>query len=316
MIFPKLKSKVGVYLIVSPTGGRYVGSSKRLDKRFNRYKNLSCSKQSAIYASLKKHGYDTHKFCILIYCEEVDLLFWERCFGDIYLSSANFKQGLNLVLPGYNDVPQHRTQDFNDRVSVIQKKRFEDPEQRRLVSEKGKLAYSNPELRKHQSDTLKEIYKNPQLRKKRSQLQKEYFKSSDAREHARNKTIEYFNNNPDKIEAQQSGLKTYYQQNPTIRRDRQLKRYKENPKLAIEHSEKLKSFYINNPELRKVASERSKLQFANPGTHPMSKRVLDTETGEIIPSLRTLANRLGRPIQTVRNWVKGKVQNPTSYKYI
>ena len=131
-VFPKLESKIGVYLIISPTGGRYVGSSKRLDKRFNRYKNLSCSRQSAIYASLSKHGWDKHKFSILIYCEEVDLLFWERCFGDIYLASANFTQGLNIVLPGYDDVPQHRTKEFNDKVSAIQKKRFENPESRRI----------------------------------------------------------------------------------------------------------------------------------------------------------------------------------------
>lgn len=313
-VFPILKSKVGVYLIVSPSGGRYIGSSKRLDKRFNRYKNLSCSKQSAIYSSLKKYGYQKHAFSILMYCEEVDLLFWERCFGDIYLASANFSQGLNIVLPGYDDVPQHRTQEFRDRISATQKERFKNPEERKKVGEKSRLAYSNPELRKRVSKIHKERCSTKDFSEKMSKSQSEYFKSKEARDRVSKSLIQYYIDNPEKVNL--SGIQKYYEDNPNVRRDRMKQRFIENPYAGKEHSKKLKQFYIDNPAHRKNASERTKIQFSNPENHPASKKVLDTETGEIFASLTQVARRLNKPTQTVRNWVKGKVNNPTSYKYI
>lgn len=313
-VFPKLEGRVGVYLIVSPTGGRYVGSSKRLDKRFNRYKNLSCSRQSAIYASLSKYGYMAHKFTILMYCEEVDLLFWERCFGDIYLASANFKQGLNLVLPGYTDVPQVRSAEFNKRVSVQQKQRFSDPAERDRIGMLSRKAYSDPDLRKRHSETLKKVYQNPELRKKRSDLQKEYFKSAEARENVSKKVAEYYANNPDKIEANQSGLRKYYSENPTVRRDRANARFICNPNAGKEHSEKMKAYFKNNPEARVKISERTTLWLTN--NHPRARKIIDTETGEIFKSVIQVAERIGKSEQTVRNWVNGISPNPTSYKHL
>lgn len=311
-----LNSDCGVYIIISPSGGRYVGSSKSIRKRWSRYKNCSCKSQSAILASLKKYRPENHIIKMLFYCEEKELFFWERIFGDIYLASANFKNGLNISLPGYGDVPEVRTEEFKRRVSQIQKKRFENPEERRRIGEKSKAAYSDPALRKRQSEKLKEIYKNPELRKNRSRLQKEYFSSSEARESARQKTINYFKNNPDKIEVQQSGLKKYYIENPTVRKERMDNLYKNNPNLGKEHSIKLIEYYNNNPHARKLASEKTKIQFADPFAHPAGKRIINTETGEIYGNLNFVAKQINVPRQTLRNWLKGVVKNKTSFKYV
>ena len=315
IVFPELKSKVGVYLIASPTGGRYVGSSRRLDKRFNRYKNLSCSRQSAIYSSLKKYGYAAHKFYILMYCDEVDLLFWERCFGDIYLSSADFKHGLNLVLPGYSDVQQHRTKEFNNKVSVIQKKRFENPEQRKKAGEYSRIAYSDPEMRKRHSQILTEAYKNPELRKKRSQLQKEYFSSPDARKKASDATKKYLLENPEQKDKNYSALTNFYSQNKNARSEVQKKwRTEKGDTAAKAQSATMKQYYINNPEARKLISERTTKWLTE--NHPRARKVLDTETGEILKSAIQVSDRISKPIQTVRNWLQNISPNPTSYKYI
>ena len=110
-------SKPGVYLIVNPNNKRYVGSSVNLNRRFSRYRNLSCKNQPAIYASLKKHGYENHKVKILMYCNKEDLFFWERTFGDLYLSLADFDNGLNIQLPGYEDKPRIMTDEQKKKIS-------------------------------------------------------------------------------------------------------------------------------------------------------------------------------------------------------
>jgi len=214
----ELKSRCGVYLIVSPTNGRYVGSSKRLDKRFNRYKNYSCSKQSAIYASLKKYGHEKHKFSVLMYCDEVDLLFWERCFGDIYLASANFRNGLNIVLPGYNDVPQMRTKELNDKISKIQIERFKDPLQRQRTSERTKAGFTK-EVKERMSKIHSDRYLNPELRKKRSDVRKAFYqRCPDAKIAASKKTKEVMALNPHLREKSKETFAKYYKENPDARK--------------------------------------------------------------------------------------------------
>lgn len=312
-IFPKLESKIGVYLIVSPSGGRYVGSSKRLDKRFNRYKNLSCSRQSAIYASLKKYGYDKHVFSILIYCEEIDLLFWERCFGDIYLSSADFPKGLNLILPGYNEMPQMRTKETNDRVSKTQIERFKNPEERQKTSIATKAGFTR-EVKEKMSSYWKERCNTDEFRKMVSERQKKYFSSPEARKKARIKTVEYFIKNPNATEVQLSGINKYYKDNPNARSERQLKRFKDNPQLGKEHSIKMKAHYEKNPTARKLVSERT-TKWLNEN-HPRARKVINTETGEIFKSVVQVSNKTGVARQTVRNWLENISPNPTPYKYI
>lgn len=55
---------VGVYKILSPTGGVYIGQSWNIDKRF--YSHRICKRNnSKISASLLKHGHESHSFEII-----------------------------------------------------------------------------------------------------------------------------------------------------------------------------------------------------------------------------------------------------------
>ncbi len=314
-IFPKLESKIGVYLIVSPSNGRYVGSSKRLDKRFNRYKNLSCTKQKAIYASLNKYGVDAHKFSVLIYCDEVDLFFWERVFGDIYRASANFKNGLNLSLPSYDDVPVMITNESRISRSLAGKKRFENIEERRKVGEKSRLAYSNTELRKMVSEIHKIRCNTTEFKLERSLQQKTYFTSPEARKRTSDGVKKYLLNNPEQKEKNYSALTKFYENNPEKRGIYLKELHKNNPTAGKEHGEKLVKLYRDNPHLREVVAEKTRKQIAENG-HPFSKPVINTETGEIHPHLRGLAQSLKIPVQTFRNWLKGKSTNKTPYRFL
>lgn len=57
---------IGIYKITSPRNKIYIGQSWNIDKRFNNYKYPNNFKsQPKLYNSIKKYGYENHKFDIL-----------------------------------------------------------------------------------------------------------------------------------------------------------------------------------------------------------------------------------------------------------
>lgn len=56
---------VGIYKIISPSGRVYIGQSINIEKRKIDYANLLCKGQRLIYYSLKKYGWEAHKFEVL-----------------------------------------------------------------------------------------------------------------------------------------------------------------------------------------------------------------------------------------------------------
>lgn len=64
---------IGIYKIVNPNGKLYIGQSTNIEKRWRDYKTLHCKGQTKLYNSLKKHGFENHKFEIIEECD-VDIL--------------------------------------------------------------------------------------------------------------------------------------------------------------------------------------------------------------------------------------------------
>lgn len=56
---------IGIYKITSPTGKINIGQSWNIKKRKNSYKYLECKKQTKIYNSLKKYGFENHLFEVI-----------------------------------------------------------------------------------------------------------------------------------------------------------------------------------------------------------------------------------------------------------
>jgi group I intron endonuclease len=105
----------GIYKITSPTNKIYIGSSKDINTRWSRYKNLHCQYQQKIYRSLLKHSVDAHKFEIIHECNAEDLFQWERLYAEYYdVLGAN---GLNLAIPNYKDIKGKRSQECKDLMS-------------------------------------------------------------------------------------------------------------------------------------------------------------------------------------------------------
>lgn len=307
--------KSGVYIIINPSNKRYIGSSVNIAKRWNRYKNYTCKNQKYIYNSLKKYGYENHIFKVLKYCPKEELFFWERCFGDIYLSSCDFDNGLNIILPSYNDIPQKRSIELNNKISEIQKRRFNNPEERKKISELTKKAFTT-EVKEKMSKIHKERWKNDELISLWKEKRKEYFKSKESRKKASEIAKKYWSENIEKRKELNNILvenanKTKEQRYNTIRQ-----KYIDNPSLSIEKSKQMVQYYIDNPELRKKISEKNKKQFLDPSNHPCSKKVINTITKEVYANSKVVAEMLNIPPNTFRNWLRGVSKNKSDYKYL
>jgi group I intron endonuclease len=95
-------SEIGfIYMITSPTGRIYVGSTIDIDYRFSQYKRLQCKNQIKLYNSLIKHGFEKHNFEVIWAGLLKNMLKYEALigFGFDVLESHN----LNLQLPKLND---------------------------------------------------------------------------------------------------------------------------------------------------------------------------------------------------------------------
>lgn len=90
---------VGIYKITSPTGKIYIGQSINCEWRRYLYSVLSCKNQPRIYASLNKHGWDSHSFEIIHTCKIEDLNKWEAYYIK-HFDCFDTERGLNLRAGG------------------------------------------------------------------------------------------------------------------------------------------------------------------------------------------------------------------------
>lgn len=91
---------VGIYRITSPSNRVYIGQSWRLEKRQYDYAKNPHKKQVSIYNSIKKYGWDAHKFEIIhLLPNDVDkytldsyeCLYWKQ-YKDIGFSMLNIRE--------------------------------------------------------------------------------------------------------------------------------------------------------------------------------------------------------------------------------
>jgi len=90
-----------IYKITSPSGKIYVGQTKNLKKRLKDYKWRNNKRKNLINSSIKKYGWDAHKFEII---DEVDNsilsereIFWIKELNSFYLDN---ELGLNMTRGG------------------------------------------------------------------------------------------------------------------------------------------------------------------------------------------------------------------------
>lgn len=62
-----------IYKITSPSGKIYIGQTVNFKRRMQKYKSLLCKKQSKLYSSLLKYGFENHKIEIIFEQAELDI---------------------------------------------------------------------------------------------------------------------------------------------------------------------------------------------------------------------------------------------------
>ncbi len=85
----------GIYKITSPSKKIYIGQSADIISRWNKYKTKSCKRQTKIYNSIQKHGWEKHKFEIICQCDVSDLIGLEIYYIDLF-NTFNSEHGMNL----------------------------------------------------------------------------------------------------------------------------------------------------------------------------------------------------------------------------
>lgn len=103
--------KCVIYKLTSPSGKVYIGQTVNLYLREIHYRKLHCRKQSAIYNSILKYGFENHKLEVIEECEREQLnereIYWIAFYD-------SFNNGLNLTIGGDSGI---RSKESNKKIS-------------------------------------------------------------------------------------------------------------------------------------------------------------------------------------------------------
>jgi group I intron endonuclease len=143
---------IGIYKITNPKGAIYIGSSKEVEVRINRYKKMKCKTQPKIYNSLNKYGVENHTFECIEECSIESLYERENYYGMFY-NVLDRNAGLNCVLPKIGEKKLILSEENLRNRSKAQKGRKMSDEAKKNMS----LSQTG---RKHSEETKKKMSLN------------------------------------------------------------------------------------------------------------------------------------------------------------
>jgi len=111
---------IGIYKITSPKGKVYIGECKDISYRSYLYSKYLCPKQTKLHRSLKKHGWESHKFEVIEECKFDDLLERERFWQDHY-NVLDPQKGLNCMLTKVSNKKQVLSDSTKRKIGVANK---------------------------------------------------------------------------------------------------------------------------------------------------------------------------------------------------
>jgi len=152
----------GVYKITSPTNKVYIGQSYNILSRWKYYqkpKDKLKLNQPKLLNSLKKYGWENHKFEILLECSKELLDTYEILFINEY-NSYNIDHGMNCTLGGESNKGRIVSEESRKKISESSKKGW----QKRRDNETANLSNKHKENisasltgKKHSSETIKKM---------------------------------------------------------------------------------------------------------------------------------------------------------------
>lgn len=123
---------IGIYKITNPTSKIYIGQSIDLKYRENQYKRANCHQQIKLYNSIKKYGWNKHKFEIIEECDINKLDERELYWGEYYdvlgenglvlrlgngrgKCSEETKKKKSIAMKGKKQSEEHKRKRFENR---------------------------------------------------------------------------------------------------------------------------------------------------------------------------------------------------------
>ncbi len=171
-----------IYRMVSPSNRVYIGITSDLKKRMSTYKSNATSKQTLVYNSMKKYGFDNHVVDIIDTFEGTlryangKEIFWIRT----YMSNRNKypeQKGLNLTNggDGMKGYKMSKESIEKSRQSKIGKKASDETKRRMSESRKGKkmnFTHLTPEFKAKLSENARKYKHTDEAKKKISEASK------------------------------------------------------------------------------------------------------------------------------------------------
>jgi group I intron endonuclease len=151
----KLEKLGKVYMIVSPSGKIYIGSTTMdLKKRWYSYYKLNCYTQRRLYYSLKKYGPKKHIFVKLWEGSITEMLKMEAFFGEKY-NVLDVKAGLNCKLPKISDTYNCISDDTRKRIGLSKTgiKQSDETKLKKSIANKGQIISIEQRLKISQANT-------------------------------------------------------------------------------------------------------------------------------------------------------------------
>lgn len=103
-----------IYKITSPSEKIYIGFTSNIAKRTTSYKHLSCKSQTLLYNSLKKYGWEAHKFEIISSFENKNDA--ELCEIEQIYKYKLLKISLNIAYGGLGGVSRGKDNPLSKKV--------------------------------------------------------------------------------------------------------------------------------------------------------------------------------------------------------
>tara|TARA_R110002126_G_scaffold167505_3_gene315936 strand:- start:37 stop:918 length:882 start_codon:yes stop_codon:yes gene_type:complete len=293
-----MKTKqIGIYLISSPSGKKYVGQSRDIYERWKKYDNLQCKAQPRLYNSFLKYGVDKHEFTVLELCEFDELNIRERHYQEQY--DVLGKKGLNCLYQKTEDKPRVVSAETRAKMSVAQKNNGEQI-RKRLMGH-----YVSPETRAKISASNKgKIHSKESI----ARIVKAMTGSKCSEE------------TKAKMSAALMGNKNSLGHNHSKESIAKMKGRIVSNETKERMSAALKGRVVSDETKAKISASLMGNKISLKTRAKLSargkKKVLHVPTGIIYNSLIDCAKALGRCKGTVSSQLRGKTKNKLNIKYV
>ena len=270
-----------IYKIEFPNGKVYIGQTTCLEDR--KTTHISCAnndnKRFLVYKALRKYNIiETFELVVIDTADnEEELSEKEIAYIHFYNSHHVKGYGYNMTFGGEGTNGYVRTEEDRTKMSISQKKRYENPEERQKNGERVRRYFEDPEAKKKLSISQKKRLENPEVRQKISERSKKQFEVPGAKQRMSETKKKYHEEHPESKQQMSEIKKKYHEEHPEAGENHSKimkKRFVEHPELGKEHGKRMKKHYEEHPEKKQKMSEKGKKRFENQGER---EKILDTK---------------------------------------